>query len=809
MFIDLNKLLKLGFKGSHFQQHTIRLFLSTCPRFPPGQTVPVSFDDTIHHVSSLINQPKWEESKHLKLIVSHIPPLVASRIIAQQKDNIELGFRFFRWVCKQSSYCYHLEGRINLLQLMKAVIFLIKECSGDDEIEKLMGALDDMRETGFRLNYPCYSTLLMCLAKFGMGPLAFRVSRRMARDGFVLGLIDYRSIINALCKNGLIQPAEMFLSRILRSGFTLDVHIYTSLVGWMQSQQVTFSVLIHGLCEAFQIEEAFRMKQEMIDKGCLPSTRTYTILIKALCDIGSMDEALGLLNEMVIKACKPNNHTYTVLIAMLCAEGRIEEANGMFRAMLKDGLLPGTVTYNALINGYCKEGKVESAFELLSVMERRNCKPNIRTYNELMEALLLLRRLLDNGLLPDRVSYNILIDGFCREGQLRMAFNILNSMERLDLEPDGVTYTTLIDGLCKQGRLDQANGILGLMMKRGISPDEVTWTALIDGYCKIGKMVDHSCPRSPHAFNSFLDVLSKQLRMVKSGLVPSVVTYTTLIDGLCRAELMKQVGSLPNVYTYTVVIHSLCQQGRMSLLGLSPNYITYSILVNSHILSTMVRNGCQPNSCIYHSLLTGFVMQGRELNPEPMRSPSDIGGADLTMRENGEAYDFNHALREMDIGSAFELLDKIKKCGGSSMDVYNILVMGLCKVGRMSEVGHLVKDMASHGLFPDKTVCSVIIEHFGKEHKFDYCLEFIKLIVNERIIPSITSYCSVILGLRKEGKVEEAQRLVSDLFKFTDIGKKAAVSPYIEFLVKEDQPHEFIELIKEVEQTYRCDRPII
>ncbi|CAL5353420.1 unnamed protein product [Camellia sinensis] len=892
MLIPTNKLLKLRLKPSHVLKQSVSMLSSFSLPFPPNQTVSsASVDDTISRISPLINQPNWEQSNPLKLLVSHIPPHAASNVIAQYSHNIELGIRFFRWVCKQSTHCYDLDSRIYLLKLMvcrglfvishKAMIFLIRECSnGEDEIMKLMDAIENMREIGFRLNYPCYSSLLMCLAKLSMGSSAFSVCRRMVDDGFVLGVVDYKSIINALCKNAFVQGAEMVLSRVLRVGFDLDVHIYTSLVlgscrkgdlveafrvfdvmseeDGCNPNSVTYSILIHGLCETGGIDEAFRLKEEMSKKGCQPSTRTYTVLIKALCDIGLTDKALCLLDEMAMKGCKPNDHTYTVLIDRLCGEGKIEEANGMFRKMLKDGLFPGTVTYNALINGYCKDGRVVSAFELLSSMERRNCKPNIRTYNELMEglcrvnkpfkAMLLLRRVVDNGLLPSRVSYNVLIDGFCREGQLSMAFNIMNSMDTLGIEPDCLTYTTLIDGLCKQGRPEQANGVLGLMMKKGISPDEVTLTALIDGYCRNGeagtafmlfeRMVDRRRLMSPHIFNLFLHVLSKQIRvnetnamlgkMVKYGLAPSVVTYTILIDGLCRAgstrhslnilTLMKQVGCLPNVYTYTVVIHGLCQQGRvdeagallfkMSLLGLSPNHITYAILVKAHvkagrldcafkIVRAMVKSGSQPNSHIYYALLMGFVMSGKATNEGAISSLGGLGANSSLIMENDDDYVSNHVFREMDVDNAFELLDKIKECVGSTVDLYNLLVMGLCKVGRMSEAGHLVQDMVKCGFFPDKAVSSLIIQHFCKEKNFDYCLEFIKLIFNNGFIPSISSYCSVILGLRKEGKVQEAEKLVSDLLRYADVDEKAAVSPYIEFLVKEDEPYEFLETMQE------------
>ena len=79
----------------------------------------------------------------------------------------------------------------------------------------------------------------------------------------------------------------------------------------------------------------------------------------------------------------------------------------------------------------------------------------------------MFRKMLKDGLFPGMVTYNALINGYCKER--RSWFQ----------KPDGFTFTALIDGRCKQGRPEEANGILDLMIKKGISPDEVTWTALI------------------------------------------------------------------------------------------------------------------------------------------------------------------------------------------------------------------------------------------------------------------------------------------------------------------------------------------
>ncbi|XVF72305.1 hypothetical protein PTKIN_Ptkin12aG0110200 [Pterospermum kingtungense] len=862
----------------------------------------VTSEDTALLTSSLINQPNWKTDQTLKSLVSHMDPNVAAQVILLQNDKVSLALQFFQWVCQHSTYCYDVNSRIRLLNLLissnsfriahKVIIEQIKNCSeNENDLLKLMETLDEMRKTGFRLNYPCYSILLMSLAKLSLGFLAFLLYKKMVAEGFALGAIDYRTVINALSKIGFVCQAEMFMSQALKLGFELSTHICTSIVlGYCRqndlrqafrvldlmsksdgcgANSVTYSILMHGLCEIGRVEEAFALKEVMKEKGFQPSTRTYSVLVKALCDNGFIGKALDLVGEMIAKGCKPNVYTYTVLIDGLCREGKIEEANGMFTQMIKEGVYPGIVTYNALMNGYCKKGKIVSAFELLSVMEKRNCKPNIRTYNELIEGLcrvnkpykgmLLLGRVVYNGLLPNSLTYNILIDGFCREGHFNMASKIFELMNSFGIEPDAYSFTVMIDGLCKQGRLKLGNGLFGKMIKKGIEPDEVTFTALMDGFCKIGNtgdasklfkmMVANGCLKTCHAFNSVLHILSKECKlieqyallgkMLKHGLVPSVVTYTILVGALFQAgkvdqslsmmELMKQFGCPPNVYTYNVVVNGLCQTGRvedaerilhsMPDLGVPPNHVTYTILVKAHvyagrldraldIMCPMVKNGYQPNSCMYSALLAGFVSSNKA---NKGGNSNFISTLDISSPLTPENYDEcvpSNVLKEMDLELLFKLRHQIKKFSGSVLEFDNFLITGLCEVGRILDAEHLTKDILNHDLFPEEACFSVIDWH-SKNNNCNECLEFLDLILSHGFLPSFASYCSVIHCMRTNGNIKEAQRLLSDLMKYNNFGETNAVLPHIEFLVNSDEPEKCIELLKLVEQMANKERPVI
>ncbi|CAA7050917.1 unnamed protein product [Microthlaspi erraticum] len=833
-------------------------------QFPPDEAL-------ARDAASLLKSSNWEKNNALKSLVSHMSPLVASQVMSLQRSDADICVRFFMWVCKHSSYCFDPGQKTQFLKLIVSsglyrvahdvIVALIREFNRcEEEMLKLIGCFDEMRDdTGFRLNYPCYSSLLMSLAKLNLGRLAYMTYRKMEADGFAVGLIDYRSIVNALCKNGFTEAAEMFMSKILKTGFVLDSHICTSLLlgfcrelnlrdalkvfGVMSREEssapnsVSYSILIHGLCQVGRLEEAFGLKAQMSEKSCQPSTRTYTVLIKALCDRGLIDKAFNLLDEMVARGCKPNVHTYTVLIDGLCRDGKIEEANGICRKMVKEGIFPSVITYNALINGYCKDGRVVPAFEILTVMEKRACKPNVRTFNELIEGLCrvgkpymaihLLKRMVDNGLSPDIVSYNVLVDGLCREGHMNLAYRLLSSMNSFGLEPDCLTFTAIIDALCKQGKADVASSFLGLMLRKGINVDEVTGTTLIDGWCKVGKtkdamfiletLVKMRILTTPHSLNVLLDVLSKgckvkeELAMLakinKLGLVPSVVTYTTLVEGLIRSgdvdgslrmlELMKLSGCLPNVYPYTIIINGLYQFGRvkeaekllsaMQDSGVSPNHVTYTVMVKGYVengrldcaletVRAMVERGCELNERIYSSLLRGFVLSQKGVDNS---NESTVSGV---------------ALRETDPECISKLISMVEHFGGSTSRLCDFLVTLLCKEGRTDESNELIQTMLTKGVFLERAL-DTIVESYCSRRKHAKCLALITFVIGTGFVPSFKSFCLVIEGFKREGNTEQARELVMELLSSNAVLEKTQVLPYVECLMEGDDCSEVIDLI--------------
>ena len=76
----------------------------------------------------------------------------------------------------------------------------------------------------------------------------------------------------------------------------------------------------------------------------------------------------------------------------------------------------------------------------------------------------ILKDMVANQVCPNEVTYNILIDGFCKDENVSDAKKVFEEMQRQGLRANMITYDSLIDGLCWDGKLDEAISLWNEML---------------------------------------------------------------------------------------------------------------------------------------------------------------------------------------------------------------------------------------------------------------------------------------------------------------------------------------------------------
>merc|ERR1719222_499225 len=81
---------------------------------------------------------------------------------------------------------------------------------------------------------------------------------------------------------------------------------------------------------------------------------------------------------------------------------------------------------------------------------------------------------------PDIITYSTIIKGYCVEGDLDRAFQVLNDMKSDGaFTPDEIMYNSILDGCAKQHRVEDALRTLDEMKSRGVSPSNYTLSILV------------------------------------------------------------------------------------------------------------------------------------------------------------------------------------------------------------------------------------------------------------------------------------------------------------------------------------------
>ncbi|KAF8657716.1 hypothetical protein HU200_059873 [Digitaria exilis] len=115
--------------------------------------------------------------------------------------------------------------------------------------------------------------------------------------------------------------------------------------------------------------------------------------------------------------------------------------------MIKKGIVPNTRTFNIFIHSLCIRGKLSVAKNMV--------------YNQVFPA--------------NVVTYNTLIHWFYNHGKFSEAEEVFMYVkEAANIVPDEVTYTIMVDGLCRQGKFDKATACYKEYLKFRLSKDLLT-----------------------------------------------------------------------------------------------------------------------------------------------------------------------------------------------------------------------------------------------------------------------------------------------------------------------------------------------
>ncbi|XP_057958689.1 pentatricopeptide repeat-containing protein At2g17525, mitochondrial [Malania oleifera] len=504
------------------------------------------------------------------------------------------------------------------------------------------------------------------------------IVRGLGRARMVREVLKVPDLVLKFGRNTSVKIFNSILDVLVKENIDLAREFYRKkmMASGVQGDDYTFGILMKGLCLTNRIGDGFKLLQLMKTRGVTPNTVIYNTLIHTLCKNGKIGRARSLMSEIG----EPNNVTFTVLISGYCREENLVQALVLLEKCFNQGLIPDVITVTKVVEILCNVGRVTEAFEVLERVERK-------------------------GGAVDVVAYNTLIKGFCRLGKVKVGHRLLKEMESKGCLPNAETYNVLISGFCDCGTLDSALDLFNDMKTDGINWNFSTYDLLIKGLCSGGRTGD--------GFNIL------ELMEDNRGAGGHIGPYNSVIYGLYKEnrldealEFLAKMGTLfPRAVDRSLRILDFCKEGNVGDA--------------KRIYDQMVGEGGIPGALVFVRLIHGFCLEGR-------------------------------------VREAFELMNEMIGFGWFPVaSTFNVLVRGFCRQGKVGSASKLVKEMVERGCLADMGSYSPLIDALCRKGDFQRALSLFLQMIEKGICPDIFTWNSLLLGLSQETVWCEAMNIMN------------------------------------------------
>lgn len=391
----------------------------------------------------------------------------------------------------------HHHNKTNSLPDTAAFNAALSACADAGDCIRFRHLFDQMPAWNAPPDALTYNVLIKMCARAGRKDLVARVLERILSSGLTPCATTFHSLVAAYVGFGDIPTAERIV-QAMRERRTDICLLFRAVADDHIISHDQQSCVLEDIVKPWEQDEV-----PLLPKVYPPNSRVYTTLMKGYMNAGRVEDVVAMLRAMrregeTSPASRPDHVTYTTVISTLVAAGDMERARAVLEEMGQAGVAASRVTYNVLIKGYCQQLQAGKAKELLAV--------------DMAEA----------GIQPDVVTYNTLIDGCVLTDDSAGAVALFNEMRERGIAPSAVSYTTLMKAFAASGQPKLAHKVFDEMEKDPrVAVDRAAWNMLVEAYCRLG----------------LLESAKKVVERMKArGVQPDVATYGSLAKGIAVAR---------------------------------------------------------------------------------------------------------------------------------------------------------------------------------------------------------------------------------------------------------------------------------
>ncbi|KAF8016890.1 hypothetical protein BT93_H2177 [Corymbia citriodora subsp. variegata] len=502
-----------------------RALLSASDRAAPTRTWTASLEQTLHRLNC-------------RDVLT--PQLVARVIDPFLIPHHSLALGFFDWASQQPGFAHD----------PRAYRSVLKSLSASRQSGAVEALLKRARARKIGLDASAYGHVIACFVRNRRTHNGFLVFSEIGSLAGDVGPDVCNLLLAALASDGYIDNARKVLDEMMQR----DVRLSTLGLGmflWKLCGNAEISevlsvldearrrnagingsviavLVVHGLCQASRVSEAFWALDELRSRSCKPDFMAYRIVAEAFRELGDVVEKERVLKLKRKLGVAPRANDYREFLFTLISERLTKEATQLGEVIVSGDFPLEDDILNALI-GITSADDPQSAIAFFRFMIKKGKFPTLLTLSNLCrnlckhnqtDVLMQVYQALDSaGYFADAESYTVMVSFLCKAGRVREAYGILQVMKKKGLGPDVLGYNRVLEACCREDLMRPAKRLWDEMFSSGCSGDLRTYTILIKKFSEIGQVEE--------ARRLFYHMLEK-------GLEPDSSIYKSLIEGLCQ-----------------------------------------------------------------------------------------------------------------------------------------------------------------------------------------------------------------------------------------------------------------------------------
>ncbi|KAF8406708.1 hypothetical protein HHK36_008800 [Tetracentron sinense] len=319
---------------------------------------------------------------------------------------------------------------------------------------------------------------------------AFKVFNEMPQKN----IVSWNSILSGFVRNNQYSEALMMFDSMGKAGIEVDevtlvnlLQSYKSLVEPVQcksihsivirrgyeSNELVLNSLIDTYAKCNLIELSWKLFERMKRRDMI----SWSTIIAGFTHCGKPDEAISLFIEMNQVEEKPNAVTMLNLLEACSISAELRRSKWAHGIAIRRALSKEVAVSTAILDMYSKCGAIETS-----------------------------RRVFDQMLEKNIVSWSAMIAAYGMNGLAHEALALLSEMELQGLKPNAVTILSVLSACSHGGLVEEGRSCFEKMVRdHGFEPGLEHYSCMVDMLGRAGKL------------DSAMDVIKKMPEGVKAG----------------------------------------------------------------------------------------------------------------------------------------------------------------------------------------------------------------------------------------------------------------------------------------------------